>query len=157
MTENLSQSLICLDRTDLIKRMSASPGSLRKVISEFVDKIAPKYECPEGLVCHVSTPNRNCIYWESMNENMDYYGDELETYEDSYGFCPLFLDFIFFVSNNLKKTENFSKENHDCDLWTYSPPVTGEYYKVEFKKDKKISEKHYVKCVICGRERVRVN
>ena len=157
MTENLSQSLISLDRNDLIRKISADPGSLRKAISEFVDKIAPKYECPDGLGCHVLTPNRNCFYWEGIEENIGYYTDEIENYEDSSGFCPLFLDFIFFVSNRLKENQDFSKEKHDCDLWTYNPPIIGEYYEAEFKNGKKISEKHYVKCVICGRECVRVN
>lgn len=157
MAENLSQSLISLDRNDLIKKISATPGSLRKAISEFVREIAPKYECPQGIICEGWSPNRNCIYWEGMNENIGYYIDELEIYEDSYGFCPVLLDFVFFVSDNFKKTKDFTRENHDCDLWTYSPPITGEYYEAEFKKGKKISEKHYVKCVICGRENVRVN
>lgn len=157
MTENLSQSLISLGRNDLIKRMSASPGSLRKAISKFVREIAPRYECPQGLICEGFSPNRNCVYWESMRENIGDWIDELETYEDSYGFCPVLLDFVFFVSNRLEENQDFSKENHDCDLWTYYPLITGEYYEAEFRRGKKISEKHYVKCVICGRERVRVN
>lgn len=154
--ENISHSLITLSRNDLVRKINASPGSLRKAISKFVREIAPKYECPYGLMCEGWSPNRNCIYWEAMEENFDY-AVELEYYEDSYGFCPVLLDFIFFISDNLKKTEDFSKENHNCNLWTYYPLITGEYYESEFKKDKKISEKHYVMCVICGKERVRVN
>ncbi len=158
MLENLSQSFISLDRNDLIKKISAGPGNLRKVINAFIDKIALEYECPDGLGCHVSSPNRNCFYWEGIEENMDYYSrDEIGTYKDSYGFCPVLLDFVFFVFDNLKKTEDFSKENHDCDLWTYHPPITGEYYESEFEKGEKISEKCYVKCVICAKESVRVN
>ena len=158
MIENLSRTLISLDRTDLVKRISTDPGSLRKAIDVFIDKIAPEYECPDGFVCHVSSPNRNCFYWEGMEKNMDYYSrDEIGTYKDSYGFCPVLLDFIFFVSDNLKKSRNFTSENHDCNLWTYHPPITGEYYESEFKNGEKISEKHYVKCVICGKENIRVN
>lgn len=160
--EDILKSFVPLGKDSLIKRLKLSPDDLRKAVFNFVYKIAPKYECPDGLGCHVVTPNRNCIYYNNIEEEhfpksdiLIY--DDIQKYENFYGFCPNLLDFIFFVFDNLEKTRDFSRENHDCDLWTYSSPLLGYYYEREFKQDETISEKRYIKCVICGRERVRIN
>jgi hypothetical protein len=158
--KNILNSLVPLDKDNLAKNLNSD--DLRKSVFKFVNKIAPEYECPEGLGCHIITPNKNCIYYKNIEEehfpdsNILVYED-VQKYENFYGFCPYLLDFIFFVFDNLLKNKSFSKENHNCDSWIYSPPLSGDYYKREDREDGTISEKHYLKCIICGKEKIRVD
>ena len=106
---------------------------MRKKIYKFVHEKAPNYHCPFSLECHVSSPNKNCFYYEGVEKEVYPYDDCIFTYEDSLGFCPPILDFINFIFDNLKKKKNFSKDEHSCEDWKYKP-FGGEYYDCEFKE-----------------------
>ena len=38
-----------------------------------------------------------------------------------------------------------------------NPPLWGHYYESEFEEGKKTFEKCYIKCVICGKEKIMVD
>ena len=134
-------STLLVSRNELIKKVSRDPGALREKLCDFAFKIAPKYECPEELVCHVCFPDRNCFYWKGADKMVC--DDEIETYNDSYGFCPTRLDFLFLIGDNLRDGKNYDFKKHKCNQWLI------EYFEADLKED---DHRMYEMCIICGKE-----
>ena len=130
-------------RNELIKRRNRDPETLREIMCDFAFKIAPRYECPEGLECHVFSPNRNCFYGKRAEKGVWPYGAEIETYDDSYGFCPTLLDFLFLIRDYLREGKSYDLKKHKCNQWLI------EYFEADLKGD---DHRNYKMCVICGKE-----
>jgi len=142
MRENSLKELI-LYENGLSTKSGRELGELRRKFLSFAYKIAPKWECSGGLLCHVFTPNLNCFYDERLEDKeqrMYSYSEEIETYEDFAGFCPILFDFLCFIGKNLKQGKDYSLESHNCKDWLR------EYF------DSMHNPKEYEKCIICGDE-----
>ena len=140
--EDLFSSII-VSKNELIKRVGRDPETLREIICDFAFKIAPEYECPEGLACHVFSPNRNCFYGKRAEKRVWPYGAEIETYDDSYGFCPTLLDFLFLIRDNFREGKNYDFKKHGCSQWLI------KYFEADLKGD---NHRNYEMCVICGKQ-----
>ena len=143
------QELILYERDLTIKSSKRLDGLRGKFVS-LAHKTAPKYYCPEGLLCHVFSPNRNCLYEEGLeeewSEEFNSWNDELRTYEDTMGFCPRSLYFLCFVAKNLKEGKAYNLEKHLCDDWRMT------FIDSEYSLNDLDSTFPYERCIICGKE-----